>query len=42
LTGEDIADVILWAVTRPEHVNIARVSLTSINQANTLLIHREP
>ncbi len=41
LTGEDIADVILWAVTRPEHVNIARVSLTSINQANTLLIHRE-
>jgi NADP-dependent 3-hydroxy acid dehydrogenase YdfG len=41
LTGEDIADVILWAVTQPEHVNIARVSLTSINQANTLLIHRE-
>ena len=41
LNGDDIADVILWAVTRPEHVNIARVSLTSINQANTLLIHRE-
>ena len=41
LTGEDIADVILWAVTRPAHVNIARVSLTSVNQANTLLIHRD-
>jgi 3-hydroxy acid dehydrogenase / malonic semialdehyde reductase len=41
LTGEDIADVILWAVSRPAHVNIARVSLTSINQANTLLVHRE-
>jgi len=41
LTGEDIADAILWAVTRPKHVNIARVSLTSVNQANTLLIHRE-
>jgi NADP-dependent 3-hydroxy acid dehydrogenase YdfG len=41
LTGEDIADVILWAVTRPEHVNIGRVSLASVNQANTLLIHRE-
>jgi NADP-dependent 3-hydroxy acid dehydrogenase YdfG len=41
LNGDDIADVILWAVTRPEHVNIARVSLTSVNQANTLLIHRE-
>jgi 3-hydroxy acid dehydrogenase / malonic semialdehyde reductase len=41
LTAEDIADVILWTVTRPPHVNIARVSLTSISQANTLLIHRE-
>jgi 3-hydroxy acid dehydrogenase/malonic semialdehyde reductase len=41
LTAEDIADVILWAVTRPDHVNIARVSLSSLNQANTLLIHRE-
>ena len=41
LTGEDIADAILWAVTRPAHVNIARVSLTSIHQANTLLVHRE-
>jgi NADP-dependent 3-hydroxy acid dehydrogenase YdfG len=40
LTGEDIADVILWAVTRPAHVNIARVSLTSVDQANPLLIHR--
>jgi 3-hydroxy acid dehydrogenase / malonic semialdehyde reductase len=41
LTAEDIADVILWAVTRPDHVNIARVSLSPVNQANTLLIHRE-
>ena len=41
LTAVDIADVILWAVTRPDHVNIARISLTSVNQANTLLIHRE-
>jgi 3-hydroxy acid dehydrogenase / malonic semialdehyde reductase len=41
LVAEDIADVILWAVTRPDHVNIARVSLTSVHQANTLLIHRD-
>jgi len=41
LTAEDVADVILWAVTRPEHVNIARVSLSSADQANTLLIHRK-
>jgi NADP-dependent 3-hydroxy acid dehydrogenase YdfG len=42
LKAEDVADAILWAVTRPEHVNIARVTLSSINQANMLLIHREP
>jgi len=41
LTAEDIAEAILWTVTRPEHVNIAHVSLTSVHQANTLLIHRE-
>lgn len=41
LTGEDIADVILWAATRPAHVNIARVSLSCVNQANTLLVHRD-
>ncbi len=41
LTGEDVADAILWAVTRPAHVNIARISLSTIHQANTLLVHRE-
>lgn len=41
LTAEDVADAILWAVTRPAHVNIARISLSSIHQANTLLVHRE-
>jgi 3-hydroxy acid dehydrogenase / malonic semialdehyde reductase len=41
LVAEDIADVILWAVTRPDHVNIARVSLSPVNQANTLLVHRD-
>jgi 3-hydroxy acid dehydrogenase/malonic semialdehyde reductase len=41
LAPEDIADAIVWAVTRPAHVNIARVSLTTIHQANSLLFHRE-
>ncbi|MGA3263686.1 MAG: SDR family NAD(P)-dependent oxidoreductase [Terracidiphilus sp.] len=41
LTPEDVADAILWAVTRPSHVNIARVLLTSVDQANSLLFHRE-
>jgi len=41
LTAQDVADAILWAVSRPAHVNIARISLTSIHQANTLLVYRE-
>jgi NADP-dependent 3-hydroxy acid dehydrogenase YdfG len=42
LTPEDVADAIVWAASRPAHVNIARVSMTSIHQANSLLFHREP
>ncbi|MGA2806947.1 MAG: SDR family NAD(P)-dependent oxidoreductase [Terracidiphilus sp.] len=42
LTPEDIAEVIVWAVCRPQHVNIARVVLTPVQQANSLLFHREP
>jgi NADP-dependent 3-hydroxy acid dehydrogenase YdfG len=42
LTPEDVADAILWAVSRPAHVNIARVLLTPVQQANSLLFHREP
>ena len=41
LDPEDVADAIVWAVSRPAHVNIARVSLTPIGQANSLLFHRE-
>jgi NADP-dependent 3-hydroxy acid dehydrogenase YdfG len=41
LTPEDVADAILWAVSRPPHVNIARVALTSVDQANSLLFHRQ-
>src|SRR5580658_10339803 len=42
LTPEDIADAIVWAAGRPAHVNIARIGMTSIHQANSLLFHREP
>jgi 3-hydroxy acid dehydrogenase/malonic semialdehyde reductase len=41
LTAEDVADVIVWAAGRPAHVNIARVTLTPVQQANSLLFHRE-
>ncbi len=42
LTAADVADAILWAATRPGHVNIAHVLLTPVAQANSLLFHREP
>jgi 3-hydroxy acid dehydrogenase/malonic semialdehyde reductase len=41
LSAEDVADAIVWAATRPAHVNIAEIQLTSIHQANSLLFHRE-
>lgn len=40
LTPEDVADAIAWAVTRPPHVNVSSVLLTSIDQANAVTIHR--
>lgn len=42
LTPEDVAETIVWAATRPPHVNIARVLMTPVQQANSLLFHREP
>jgi len=42
LLPEDIADGILWAVTRPLHVNVNEVLLTSIDQANSFLFNRKP
>jgi len=41
LGPEDVADAIVWAVSRPAHVNIARVVLTTIDQANSLLFNRK-
>jgi NADP-dependent 3-hydroxy acid dehydrogenase YdfG len=41
LTPADIADAILWAVTRPAHVNIARILMTPVDQANSLLFNRK-
>jgi NADP-dependent 3-hydroxy acid dehydrogenase YdfG len=41
LTPADVADAIVWAVSRPAHVNIARITLTPVQQANSLLFHRK-
>ena len=43
LEAADVADAILWACTRPAHVNIHSMLLTSIDQANsTTLVRRNP
>jgi NADP-dependent 3-hydroxy acid dehydrogenase YdfG len=41
LTPADVADAIVWSATRPAHVNIARVVMTTIDQANSLLFNRK-
>jgi len=41
LQPEDIADAIVWAVSRPKHVNIAHVLMTSVDQANSFLFNRK-
>ncbi len=40
LQPEDVADAIRWAVTRPRHVNVSSLLLTSIDQANSVTFHR--
>ncbi|MGA7525241.1 MAG: SDR family NAD(P)-dependent oxidoreductase [Acidobacteriaceae bacterium] len=41
LTAVDVADAIVWAATRPEHVNIAHLLMTPTDQANSLVFHRK-
>jgi NADP-dependent 3-hydroxy acid dehydrogenase YdfG len=40
LTADDVADCVVWAVTRPSHVNIDEIVLKPRDQANTRYIHR--
>jgi NADP-dependent 3-hydroxy acid dehydrogenase YdfG len=40
LQPEDVADAIVWAATRPAHVNIHHIVLTTIDQANSTVFHR--
>jgi NADP-dependent 3-hydroxy acid dehydrogenase YdfG len=41
LTPDDVADAIVWATTRPVHVNVAHLSMTTVDQANSLLFNRK-
>lgn len=40
LTADDVADAIVWATTRPAHVNVAHLLVTTVDQANSLLFNR--
>jgi NADP-dependent 3-hydroxy acid dehydrogenase YdfG len=35
LTGEDVAEAIVWAATQPAHVNISEIVLTPTAQADS-------
>ncbi len=41
LTGDDIADVVCYAASAPEHVQIAEVLVLATHQANSFVVHRE-
>lgn len=40
LSGDDIADAIIWAVSRPEHVNIAEMTVLPKAQAGALIVNK--
>lgn len=41
LTPEDIADAIVWAATRPVHVNIDEIVIRPLDQATATEVHRD-
>ncbi|MGN1248042.1 MAG: NAD(P)-dependent oxidoreductase, partial [Paludibacteraceae bacterium] len=41
LTGEDIADVALYAASAPAHVQVAEVLVLATHQASGSVVHRE-
>jgi NADP-dependent 3-hydroxy acid dehydrogenase YdfG len=41
LTADDVADAVVWAVTRPSHVNIDQITIMPRAQASATQVHRE-
>lgn len=42
LTGDDIADCVAWAVTRPSHVNVDEIVVLARDQATATTVVRRP
>ena len=42
LVAEDISDCVMWAVTRPWHMNVDEIVVKARNQASGGRVHREP
>ena len=42
LTADDVADCVVWAATRPSHVNIDQIVVKPRAQATAMLAHRAP
>ncbi|HYW05461.1 MAG TPA: SDR family oxidoreductase [Longimicrobium sp.] len=42
LAPADIADAVLWAATRPPHVNVDEIIIKPTDQASATLVHRRP
>ncbi len=40
LQPEDVAEAIVWAASRPAHVNIHNILMTTIDQANSTILNR--
>jgi 3-hydroxy acid dehydrogenase / malonic semialdehyde reductase len=40
LTGDDVADAVVYCATRPPHVQINEIILTPTNQASAMVTHR--
>jgi NADP-dependent 3-hydroxy acid dehydrogenase YdfG len=42
LSAQDVADAVVWAVTRPPHVTVARIDLLARAQASARDVARDP
>ena len=42
LTADDVADCVVFAATRPPHVNLDTIVVMPTDQANPQMVHRAP